>query len=252
MLPRSGGRTLSPRRRWAVSRRLVTAVVGMVAAGLVASAAYAATSPLGFWKRTGTTYEYKWVALGGGTLGEVSLTPHTTQTNRCPVPADTLVYRYHPLGGGLYREDEFTWESGCSTHWTPGRETVKIVATATRLEIFCDKPYTRVCWSYTRIDRTAPTVQALASTGTVGGRTVLRYRVGDDSGKSWEALTIYRDGAVARRYRTPLGPAKAGRLYGYILRATPASFRGRFRFCVQSHDAAGNVSKPSCATVTIR
>jgi len=109
-----------------------------------------------------------------------------------------------------------------------------------------------VCWTYTRPgDTQAPKVRALDSTGTVGGVTALRYVVSDNSGRSWEALSIYRNGVVARHYRTPLGASRGG-LYGYRLLQTPASFRGVFRFCVQSHDAAGNVSKPSCAKVRIR
>lgn len=101
-------------------------------------------------------------------------------------------------------------------------------------------------------DTTPPTVTALYSRGTVGGITSLRYVVSDDSGKTWDAFYLYRNGAVVRQYRTPLGPAVKGRMYGYKLQQTPASFRGTFRFCVQSHDAAGNVSKPSCAKVRIR
>lgn len=101
-------------------------------------------------------------------------------------------------------------------------------------------------------DVVPPKVRAFYSVGTVGGDTSLRYAVSDDSGRTWEALFIYRDGLVARRYRTTLGPAKVGRMYGYLLHKTPASFRGTFRFCVQAHDAAGNVSKPSCAKVRIR
>src|SRR4051794_39058509 len=79
-------------------------------------------------------------------------------------------------------------------------------------------------------DTQAPKLRALDSKGVVGGVTSLRYIVSDDSGRTWEALSIYRDGTVARRYRTTLGPAKVGRIYGYRLDETPASFTGTFAF----------------------
>ena len=100
-------------------------------------------------------------------------------------------------------------------------------------------------------DNVAPKLRALDSRGTVGGVTSLRYVVSDNSGRTWEELSIYQDGSIARRYRTTLGPALVGRMYGYRLDKTPASFRGTFAFCIQSHDATGNVSPLSCATVAI-
>ena len=225
-------------------------MVGGILFGVSAGAAVAA-SPVGLWKRS-TGNQYRWVSLGGGVLEEVSLTVHSTPTNHCRVASGSAVYRYHPLGRGLYREDEWSWDRSCKASWDLGAETVKLAVTATTLKLYCGTPYTETCATYTRLDSTAPRVRALASTGTVGGDTVLRYLVSDASGKTWEAVTLYADGTAIRRYRTTLGPAKAGRIYGYRLKQTPASFRGTFRFCVQSHDAAGNTSPPSCTTVTIR
>ena len=226
-------------------------MTGVVLLGALAGAAFAAVSPVGTWKRS-TGNVYRWVSLGGGALGEISLTSHRTPADHCLVKPQTLVYRYHPLGNGVYREDEFTWSSNCAkTYWNAGAELVKIGVTATKLTLYCGKPYTKSCATYTRVDTAAPTVKALQSTGKVGGDTSLRYLVSDASGRTWESLLIYSKGIEVRRYRTTLGPAKAGRVYAYKLKQTPANFRGTFRFCVQSHDAAGNVSKPSCATVTI-
>ena len=100
-------------------------------------------------------------------------------------------------------------------------------------------------------DTTAPSLRALDSRGAVGGVTSLRYVVSDNSGRTWEDVSIFKDGSVARHYRTILGPAKYGRMYAYKLDKTPASFTGVFSFCVQSHDAAGNESPVSCAVVEI-
>jgi len=232
--------------------RLAVTAVGIALFGVLAGAAVAAPSPIGLWKaENGRTY--RWAALPGGGYGEYAMTAHRTSKNRCLVKPNTLVYRYHPLGGGLFRTDSFIWQKGCSTHWSLNETTLKITVTATRMTHSCNKQYAKVCWTYTRArDTQTPRVQAVDSEGTVDGVTSLRYVVSDDSGRTWEALYVYRDGAVVSRYRTTLGPAVKGRMYAYRLDATPASFRGTFRFCVQSHDAAGNVSKPSCAKVRVR
>jgi len=234
--------------------RLLCAAAGL----LVASAAGAAVaftagpSPIGTWKgQNGHTY--RWTALPGGGFAEYAMTSHRTTKNHCLVKVNTLVYKYHPLGNGIYREDAYLWDTKCAASWSPGDETVKIVVTPTRMTHSCDKEYTKVCFTYTRTatDTVPPVVKALASTGTAGGTTRLRYTVSDNSARTWEELDIYR-GALIRRYKTTLGPALAGHLYGYKLTGTPASLKGKLTFCVRSHDAAGNVSKESCATLTIR
>ena len=97
-----------------------------------------------------------------------------------------------------------------------------------------------------------PKVQALESRGTAGGDTSLRYTVSDDSGSTWDELTIHSGDRVVRRYRTTPGPAKVGRLYAYKLKETPEDFAGTYRFCVRAHDAAGNTSARSCAALVIR
>jgi hypothetical protein len=232
--------------------RLLCSGVGLLLAlGAGAAVARAATSPIGLWKgENGRTY--RWTALPGGGYAEYAVTSHRTSTYHCLVKANTLVYRYHPLGNGIYREDEFEWDKTCATSWALGYETIRIVVTPTRMTHSCDKQYAKVCFSYTRAatDTVAPVVHALASTGTAGGTTNLRYTVSDNSGRTWEELDIYR-GVLIRRYRTTLGPALSGHVYAYKLTGTPASLKGKLTFCVHSHDAAGNVSKESCATLTI-
>lgn len=233
--------------------RLACAAAGLlVALGAGATVARAAGSPIGTWKGE-NEHAYRWTALPGGGFAEYVLTSSRTTKNHCLVKANTLVYKYHPLGNGIYREDEFQWDTKCATSWATDAETIKIVVTPTRMTHSCDKQYTKVCFSYTRAaaDTVAPIVKALASSGTAGGTTSLRYTVSDAGGKTWEELDLYR-GVLIRRYRTTLGPAVAGRVYGYKLTGTPTSLKGKLTFCVTSHDAAGNVSKESCATLTIR
>jgi hypothetical protein len=233
-------------------RRFLAAGVGCALMGMLASTAHGSVSPVGLWKaENGRTY--RWAMLPGGVYGEYAMTSHRTSSHRCLVRPNTLVYRYHPLGAGRFAVDSFRWEAGCVTHWSLRDETIRITFTSKRMTESCDKQYSKVCWTYARAgDVRAPTVHALGSSGKVGGATALRYLVRDDSGRTREALTIYRGAVVARRYRTTLGPAKAGHVYAYRLGRTPATFRGTFRFCVVSTDAAGNTSKPSCEKVSIR
>ena len=76
-----------------------------------------------------------------------------------------------------------------------------------------------MCWSYTRVnvDTQAPTVQALVSTGTAGGDASLQYTVKDNSGKTHEELSVYVSSSDVRHYKTSLGPALSGHVYGYKL-----------------------------------
>lgn len=235
-----------------MSRLVVAAVIGVAAAVYAAQAPAAAPSPIGTWK-THDGLVYRWTALDGGGYAQTSLTAHQTPRDKCPVPVGTVVYRYHPLGGGLYAADAYLWRKDCSAHWSNRDTRLKLAVTATTLTLYDGPGYRNVWWSFTRRpgDSEPPFVEALRSTGTVGGTTSLRYVVNDNSGRTWDELTLYRAGLVARRYRTPLGPAVKGRIYAYKLAKTPAEFRGTFRFCVRSHDAAGNVSASSCSEVTI-
>ena len=101
-------------------------------------------------------------------------------------------------------------------------------------------------------DRVAPRVRALESTGRAGTRVRLRYRVTDASGRTREWATI---SAAGRR----LGAATAAfhahdpdaLHYVVFWRASRATGLGRYRFCVRSADAAGNVAAQSCATVKV-
>ncbi len=99
-------------------------------------------------------------------------------------------------------------------------------------------------------DRTPPRVEALPSRGERGERIRLLYRVKDDSGRSSERVAVYSGGRVLTRSGwAQFGPA-TGRTYYFDFPA-PSSMSGRYRFCVESRDPSGNISQPSCDTVTV-
>jgi hypothetical protein len=99
-------------------------------------------------------------------------------------------------------------------------------------------------------DTTPPRVQALVSTGRRGGTVKLRYTVTDDSGQSADTLRVFRGRAAIARLSTGLGPASSA--YVYFVRWHAPRRRGAYRFCVQSRDPSGNVSRPSCARIRLR
>ena len=104
-----------------------------------------------------------------------------------------------------------------------------------------------------RGDTAAPSVRALASSGRRGSSVRLRYRVSDDSGRSREDVTVYRGKTVLARVRSPLNAAEREVLYYFVSWRAPKRLApGALRFCVRAADAAGNASRPSCASLRIR
>lgn len=102
----------------------------------------------------------------------------------------------------------------------------------------------------TKTDRDPPEVQALASSGYGGTTIQLQYRVKDASGRSSERVTVYDGSRVLTKSGwVAFGPA-TGAIY-YFGFPTTSSLAGTFRWCVQARDPFGNVSKWSCATVTV-
>ena len=99
-------------------------------------------------------------------------------------------------------------------------------------------------------DRTPPHVQAIRSGGDRGTTIRLLYRVTDDSGRSSEKVAVFSGNRVLSQSGwAAFGPAD-GKTYFFGFPAS-ASMNGIYRFCVQSRDPAGNVSKPSCAPVIL-
>jgi hypothetical protein len=101
-------------------------------------------------------------------------------------------------------------------------------------------------------DLVAPRVRALSSTGRAGTRIRLRYGVTDASGRTREWSTINAGARRVGSARVSFHALDPDALH-YVLfwRASRTVVPGRYRFCVRSADAAGNVSRPSCATVRV-
>ena len=232
--------------------RRVLVLTAVVAAVGVATAFASAPSPVGTWKAQNQRI-YRWIPYQGNGYEEYSMTQHPTTTKKCVVHVNEAVYRYQPVAGGHYRVTTKWWNSQCVTHWEYD-STRDMTVTATRMFLSCDKAWVKVCFSYTRmnVDTQAPSVQALVSTGTAGGDASLKYTVKDNSGKTHEELSVYVSSSDVRHYKTTLGPAVAGHIYGYRLMQVPSDMTGTYKWCVRSFDAAGNASPQSCSTLTIK
>ncbi len=227
-------------------------VLGVAVTVLCVAAAAASTpSPLGMWKGQNQRI-YKWIPYQGNGFEEHAMTSHRTSSNKCLVHVNEAVYRYVPVAGGHYRVTAKIWHKSCNWDWEY-ESTINLTVAGNRMTESCDKQWTKVCWRYTRVnaDTQAPTVQALQSTGKAGGDASLHYTVKDDSGKTHEELTLYVSSSDVRHYKTSLGPALSGHVYGYKLMGIPSDMTGTFKWCLRSFDAAGNASPQSCSTLTI-
>ena len=103
-----------------------------------------------------------------------------------------------------------------------------------------------------RKDSTAPTVKALPSSGTKGGKAQLRYTVYDASGKSREIIRVYGPAlllfASISTRTTKAKPKRAGSVTWKV----PADLSTtKLQFCVLAQDPSGNQSKTSCAKLKI-
>jgi hypothetical protein len=100
-------------------------------------------------------------------------------------------------------------------------------------------------------DRRAPHVIAY-SAGAVHGKAVgLRYWVLDGRGTTREIIRVYRGKRMLKTIWTPLRDSNPFHLSQVVWR-TPSKVRGRLRFSVRSLDAAGNKSRRSWASLTVR
>jgi len=232
--------------------RRVLVLTAVVAAVGVATALASGASPVGVWKGQNQRV-YTWIPYQGNGFEERAMTSHRTSTNKCLVHANEADYRYVPVAGGHYRVTAKIWHAKCNWDWEY-ESTIALRVTASRMTESCDKQWTKVCFSYTRVnaDTQPPVVQALVSAGVAGGDASLKYTVKDNSGKTHEELTVTISPSDVRHYKTDLGPAVAGHVYGYKLLKIPSDMAGTYRWCVRSFDAAGNASAQSCSTLTIK
>jgi hypothetical protein len=103
-----------------------------------------------------------------------------------------------------------------------------------------------------RKDAVAPTVRALASTGTKGKPAKLRYTVYDASGKAREIVRVYGPAYLLfASIPTKLGKAKPKHSTSVTWKVPADLTEKSLRFCVLAQDATGNQSKTSCAALKI-
>jgi subtilisin family serine protease len=99
-------------------------------------------------------------------------------------------------------------------------------------------------------DTTPPTAKALASKGIRGHLMKLLSRVADDSGQVKIRDQVKQNGQVIKTFTTGF-VAAAKPSTGYFTWKVPPKLKGIITHCVRGQDRAGNVSKISCAGVTL-
>jgi hypothetical protein len=100
-------------------------------------------------------------------------------------------------------------------------------------------------------DILAPSVYAIASSGSRGSKVPLRFQLVDDSGKSRVTVQILAGSRQVARLGTRLRSTNAFKLASLNWSAPKTAAR-RLRFCAVATDAAGNKSAPSCAALILR
>jgi hypothetical protein len=102
-------------------------------------------------------------------------------------------------------------------------------------------------------DRISPHVKALPASAQAGKTAKLRYRVGDNSGRSREVVRVY--GANYFLYASIVSPmerARGSRLDSVRWHAPAHLDESKLRFCVLARDPAGNASTTSCAPLRVK
>ena len=101
-------------------------------------------------------------------------------------------------------------------------------------------------------DRKRPKVRAFRSHGESGQTIRLRYRAGDNSGRTREVIKVKpknRNWALDT-IRTKFGRATGGRVY-VKWRAPRRVPKGPLEFCVKAKDRSGNKSRVDCAALNV-
>lgn len=136
--------------------------------------------------------------------------------------------------------------AGTKVHASTVDELVLSGAAGVRkLAGIADTPSTR--------DRISPHVKALPARAQSGKTTKLRFRVGDNSGRSREVVRVY--GANFFLYASIVSlmeRARGSTLDSVRWRAPAHIDETKLRFCVLARDPAGNASKASCAPLRVK
>ncbi len=144
-----------------------------------------------------------------------------------------------PVGFGLYRG---------------GADTKAAVASLAGIKIGAgpDGLAQAALGALKRLDDTKPpSAKAQAGSAKRGTRATLRYQLSDDSGVAGAKLSLKRGSRAVASFSVAIKSLRGGG--GTVAWKVPvATRRGVLMFCVVGVDAAGNRSKPSCATFGIR
>jgi uncharacterized repeat protein (TIGR01451 family) len=101
-------------------------------------------------------------------------------------------------------------------------------------------------------DHKKPTARALSSKGTRGHLAALRFHIYDDHGFAKAVTTVKRKGKTVTTRRTGFGPVAFGSTYYVGWKIPKKAAKGSYTFCVVAQDRAGNKSRPSCGTLTVK
>jgi subtilisin family serine protease len=100
-------------------------------------------------------------------------------------------------------------------------------------------------------DTIPPVARALASRGLRGHVIKLLSRVSDDSGQVKIRDQVKQNGHVIKTFTSSGFVSAATPQTGYFSWKVPAHLKGAISHCVRAQDRAGNLSKISCAGVTL-
>ncbi|HEY6016324.1 MAG TPA: hypothetical protein VIU16_06025, partial [Gaiellaceae bacterium] len=99
-------------------------------------------------------------------------------------------------------------------------------------------------------DVARPKTGALKTNAKRGTVAKLRFRIYDDRGVASASLQVKQGTKVVGSTKSGFGPVAYGLTY-YLPWRVPKTVRGSLSFCVTARDRAGNVSKTSCAPLSV-
>ncbi len=100
-------------------------------------------------------------------------------------------------------------------------------------------------------DKRAPIDEAVKSSGVHGKTVELLYYARDGRGESADTIRVFKGKKVVKTIRFRIENTNPFLRY-FAKWKVPKTLKGKFRFCVNSADRAGNKSNTSCAALTIK
>ncbi len=253
---------------------LAAGALGFLLAGGLAGASRTATPISGIWRGGGHLLQ-----ISGDLASGFSVAAGESWTIiGCPISSGQVLTRYAPKGGTSY-DATYLWTentNGVCSSSTRGPETVTVVqsganslsitgcgyafcgslsrvtppATTTRKTTTRPVTTTRPATTTAPRDTSPPRVQALAKGVTrPGTQAALNFRVTDDSGRARARVALFQGGEKVQSTQSGFGPAN-GSTWTWKA-ALGGNLVGPLYFCATAEDAAGNISKRSCAWISL-